>query len=121
MSCTICEIGADRYAEYATIDPSYEVASVLKVVPRDGGLGGLEMVEESVECPYRKGADSAEDSPSSWPPRDEPGEFAAFLAMDADLAIGAAAVVVNPQGTFLFERHQALAGLVELLQLAEGV
>ena len=114
MSLTIREIGPALYPRYAEIDPSYEVASVLKVVPRDRGLGGFEFVEEEVAPPYSKGADSPEDSPASWPPPQEPGRFAAFLAMDGDLLIGGAAVVVNPTGAFLFERREALAGLWDI-------
>ena len=33
MAVTICETGADGYARYAEIDPSYRVGSALKVVP----------------------------------------------------------------------------------------
>ena len=114
MAITVHEIGRDMYAQYAQIDASFEVASVLNVVPKDGGLAGLEFVEEAVARPYRKEADSPEDSPLSWPPLDEPGEFAAFLAMDDGLAVGGAAVVVNPTGAFLFERRDALAGLWDI-------
>jgi len=114
MSLTIREIGSNWYPRYAEIDPSYEVASVLKVVPRDRGLGGFQFLEEDVAPPYSKGADSPEDSPTSWPPPQEPGEFAAFLAMDGDLAIGGAAVLINPTSAFLFERRDTLAGLWDI-------
>ena len=114
MTAAIRQIGPDQYRDYAAIDPSYEVASVLRIVPREGGLGGLQFLEEDIIPPYAKGSDSAEDSPSSWPPAKEPGEFAAFLAMEGDLAVGGAAVVVNPTGAFLFERREALAGLWDL-------
>jgi len=114
MLPTIREIGPDLYPRYAEIDPSYEVTSVLKVVPRDKGLGGFQFLEEEVALPYPKGADSPEDSPSSWPPRQEPGEFAAFVAMDGDLLLGGVAVVINPTGAFLFERRDTLAGLWDI-------
>ena len=76
MPPTIREIGPDLYPRYAEIDPSCEVKSVLKVVPKDRGLGGFEFLEEDVAQPYPKGADCPEDSPVSWPPRQEPGAFA---------------------------------------------
>jgi GNAT superfamily N-acetyltransferase len=114
MSLTIREIGPDLYPRYAEIDPSYQVTSVLKVIPRDKGMGGFQFLEEEVESPYWKGADSPDDSPASWPPRDEAGEFAAFLAMDGDLPLGGAAAVINPTGAFLFERREALAGLWDI-------
>ncbi len=114
MQPMIREIGPDLYRRYAEIDPSYEVTSVLKVVPRDRGLGGFQFIEEEVAQPYPKGADSPEDSPASWPPRQEPGEFTAFLAMDGDLALGGAAVIINPTGAFLFERRDSLAGLWDI-------
>ena len=114
MAISVREISRDRYPEYAEIDSSYEVASVLKVIPKDKGLGGLQFVEEAVAQPYRKGADGPEDSPSSWPPRQEPGEFVAFLAMEDALPVGGAAVIVNPAGAFLFERRDALAGLWDI-------
>ena len=114
MPPTIREIGPDLYHRYAEIDPSFDVTSVLKVVPMNGGLGGLQFLEEAVARPYSKGGDCPDDSPLSWPPRQEPGAFAAFLAMDGDLALGGAAVIVNPAGAFLFERREALAGLWDI-------
>jgi len=114
MAPTIREIGPDLYHRYAEIDPSYEVISVLKVVPRGGGLGGLQFLEEKVAQPYPKGADSPEGSPLSWPPRKGPGAFAAFMAMDGDLVLGGAAVIINPAGAFLFERRESLAGLWDI-------
>lgn len=114
MPQTIREIGPDRYDRYAAIDPSFEVTSVLKVVAKDSGLGGLAFVEEDVAQPYRKGADIPDYSPLTWPPRQESGPFAAFLEMDGDLAVGGAAVIVNPSAAFLFERREALAGLWDI-------
>jgi streptothricin acetyltransferase len=114
MSLTIRQIGPGLYSRYADIDPSYQVTSVLKVVPKDRGLGGFQFLEERVSPPYWKGDDSSDDLPTSWPPRQEPGEFAAFLAMDGDLPLGGAAVVINPTGAFLFERRETLAGLWDI-------
>jgi hypothetical protein len=53
MPPTIREIGPDLYHRYAEIDPSYEVTSVLKVVPRDGGLGGQPVNEERRRAMWR--------------------------------------------------------------------
>jgi len=114
MAISVREIPPDAYPNYAEIDPSYEVTSVLKVVPTDRGLAGLQFVEEAVAQPYRKGADSPEDSPALWPPRGETGEFVAFLATEDDLPVGGAAAIVNPAGAFLFERRDALAGLWDI-------
>lgn len=114
MTVLVREITRDAYPEYAAIDPSYDVTSVLKVVPVRKGLGGLRLVEEKVAHPYRKGADSPESSPAAWPPAHESGAFAAFLAMEDGVAVGGAAVVVNPAGGFLFERRDTLAGLWDL-------
>ena len=114
MAIVIREIGPDEYARYAEIDPSYEVTSVLRVVPKDGGLAGLEFVEEAVETPYRKGGDTPDDSPSFWPPKTENGEFVAFLAEEDSFAVGGAAVVLNPSGAFLLERRSSLAGLWDI-------
>lgn len=114
MTIAIREISRDMYPQYAEIDSSYEVASVLRPVPSAQGLAGLQFVEEAVAQPYPKGSDSPEDSPSSWPPHQEPGEFQAFLAMEGSFAVGGAAVVVNPAGAFLFERRPELAGLWDL-------
>ena len=65
VAIVVHEIGRDKYTQCAGSDPSYEVTFLLSVVPVDGGLGGLELVEEAPARSYRKGADSAEDSPSS--------------------------------------------------------
>ena len=114
MPIMIRRIGPDKHPIYASIDPSYQVASVLKVLAADSGLGGLRLVEEEVAQPYLKNGDDPEDSPSSWPPAQEPGRFAAFLATDGDVAVGGVAVVVNPTGAFLFERRDTLAGLWDI-------
>lgn len=114
MPITICDTSPDLYSRYAEIDPSFEVTSVLRVIPKANGLGGIEFLEEEIAQAYTKGADTPDYSPLFWPPREERGEFAAFLAMDGDLAVGGAAVVINPAGAFLFERRDALAGLWDI-------
>jgi GNAT superfamily N-acetyltransferase len=114
MSAKIKKIGPGSYSRYAEIDPSYVVSSVLKFIPKDRGLGGFKFLEEDVTKPYPKGADDPAESPASWPPRQEPGEFAVFIAEDGDVAVGGAAVVINPTGAFLLERRDALAGLWDI-------
>jgi len=114
MPITLHEIGPARYSQYAAIDAGFDVTSCLRVVPRDYGLAGLEFIEEPVEQPYRKEADCPEDSPLLWPPKSETGEFAAFLALEGDVPVGGAAVVVNPSAAFLFERRDTLAGLWDI-------
>jgi len=114
MAILLREIRRDDYPQYAQIDPSYQVTSVLSVVPKDKGLAGLELIEEAAARPYRKGSDSPGDSPLSWPPAGETGEFVAFLATEDDVAVGGAAVIVNPASAFLFERRDALAGLWDI-------
>ena len=114
MLPTIREISPDLYTRYAEIDPSYKVTSVLKVVPIDNGLSGFQFLEEEITPPYSKGADSPDDSPTSWPPQQEPGEFAAFVAMNGNLFLGGVAIITNPTGAFLFERREELAGLWDI-------
>ena len=60
-----CGKPAEREARTVTLA---EPTSVLKLVPVEKRLGGLQLIEEAVAQPYPKGADSPEDSPSSWPP-----------------------------------------------------
>jgi GNAT superfamily N-acetyltransferase len=114
MAPKIHKIGSNSYPRYAEIDPSYQVTSILMVVPKDRGLGGFKFIEDKIKSPYWKGTDSPEDSPASWPPRQESGEFAAFLAMDGEVILGGAAVLINPAEAFLFERRKALAGLWDI-------
>jgi len=114
MTISIRQIDPGEYGTYGQVDPSYAVASILKVVPIDGGLRGVRFVEESVAAPYRKGADSLDDAPTTWPPPTESGEFAVFLADEEGRLVGGAAVIVDPSGAFLFERRKALAGLWDL-------
>ncbi|HIJ64552.1 MAG TPA: GNAT family N-acetyltransferase [Candidatus Hydrogenedentes bacterium] len=114
MSLTLREVGPEMYATYAEIDPSYEVTSVLSVVPKARGLGGLMLVEEPIAEPYTNGVDEPQDSPAPWPPTHETGEFGVFLAMDGERALGGAAVIINPVGAFLFERRDTLAGLWDI-------
>jgi hypothetical protein len=50
---TIHQIGPANYPQYAEIDASFEVASVLKVVPKDNGLARREL--RIVNSEYRIG------------------------------------------------------------------
>jgi ribosomal protein S18 acetylase RimI-like enzyme len=114
MPPIIREIGQDLYPRYAEIDSSYGARSVLRVVPRDRGLGGFEFIEEKVAQPCTKSMGSPEDSPLCWPPKQESGAFTVFLALDGDLAVGGAVVIINPTAAILFERRETLAGLWDI-------
>ena len=114
MTVVIREIGCEEYARYAEVDPSYEVRSILRVVPVERGLGGLRLVEEPIARPYTKNADDPGDSPASWPPPWETGAFTAFLATEGEATVGGAAVLTNPAGAFVLERRDTLAGLWDI-------
>lgn len=87
------QIAADQLDRYAKIPISFEVQTVLRAVPVNRGLAGIELIKESCE-PYTKDYDlSEEDCPDAWPKRFNVGEWGLFAAIENATYVGGAAVM----------------------------
>lgn len=116
MDPQIIEISPERLPEYTSISIGYWVHSVFQVEVRDGGLGGLHLVEKAVASAYYKDYDTqeAEASPIYWPRQFDLTNWGLFLAMDGEKTIGGAAVALHTGGVNLLEDRDDLAVLWDI-------
>jgi GNAT superfamily N-acetyltransferase len=106
MALVIEEIGAELYPLYAAIPIAYTVESVLRVEVLDGGLGGLQLVEEKLPTAYVKDYDKqGNDRPSAWVSEFDLSRWGILLARDGGHPVGGAAVAVGA-GVYLLDRFQ---------------
>lgn len=94
MTLHIKSIGVEDFALYDAIPNHFEVRTVFQVVALDGGLGGLQLVEQPVE-PYIKTYDN--DGPTAWAQEFDLQTWGIFVAFDGEKPVGGAAVALNAQ------------------------
>ncbi len=96
MTVHIRAIGVDEFPLYDAIPNYFEVRTVFQVVAPDGGLGGLQLVEQPVE-PYIKTYDN--DGPTAWAQEFDLHTWGIFVAFDGEaptgVPVGGAAVALN--------------------------
>ena len=92
MVIQIRAIGVDEYALYDAIPNHFEVRTVFQVVALEGGLGGLQLVEQAVE-PYVKVYEN--DGPTAWAQEFDLQDWRIFVAFDGETPVGGAAVALN--------------------------
>jgi len=97
MSIAIRTIDSDLFHLYSRIPNWYEVRSVLRVGPIDGGLGGFSVLEEELAEPFIRDYDSHQkDNPTHWAGDFDVSLWGIFLATDAhDEPLGGATVAVD--------------------------
>ena len=111
----IIQVGPDELERYGRIPIAFRVESVLRVVPVDGGLGGLRLVEEAVDEPYTKDYDAfEEESVELWPSRFDVSNWAFFMALDGDRPVGGAAVAFRSPGLNMLEGRTDMAVLWDI-------
>ena len=116
MSAQIREIGVDQLPDYAAIPSVYQVASVFRVEPIDGGPGGLALVEERVP-PYTKSYDTVlegDRGPIDWPEDFDISNWGIFLAVDGGRPVGGATVAIDTPDVDMLEGRTDLAVLWDL-------
>ena len=94
MTFHIKSIADEEFALYDAIPNHFEVRTVFQVVALDGGLGGLQLIEQPIE-PYIK--DYANDGPTMWAREFNLRTWGIFVAFDGDSSVGGAAVALNAQ------------------------
>jgi GNAT superfamily N-acetyltransferase len=100
---------------YATIPIAFKVASRFVVRPMEGGLGGLELLEEEVAYPSIKDYDALEnEGPSHWCDTFDLSHWIAFTAEESGNLVGCALVAWNTPGVDMLEGRNDLAILWDL-------
>lgn len=101
-------------AELATVSIAFDVDRVLRPVLRNGGLGGLELVEEPV-VPWRKDYDALPDNhPTRWAQQFDVSGWGLFSAHRGVELVGGAVVVFRAPGVELLEGRDDRAVLWDL-------
>jgi GNAT superfamily N-acetyltransferase len=91
MPIQICVEPPETIAAYGSSPITFRVESQLRVVPQEGGLGGLLLVEESVR-PYIKDYDAITGGPVHWPDRWDLSGWGFLAAFENGRRVGGAAV-----------------------------
>ena len=94
MPIEICVELPETIAAYGTVPIAFLVESQLRVVPQQGGLGGLLLIEESV-LPYVKDYDAITGGPVNWPNRWNLQGWGILAAFEDGRRVGGAAVAHN--------------------------
>lgn len=92
MGMQIRAIDVGDYVLYDAIPNHFEVDTVFQVVALDGGLGGLQLVEQAVE-PYDKIYEN--DGPTAWAQEFDLQTWGIFVAFNNEKPVGGAAVALN--------------------------
>jgi ribosomal protein S18 acetylase RimI-like enzyme len=87
----ILEESAGTLGEYSRVPVAFRVERRYRVVPVDGGLGGLMLVEELV-APYVKDYDATGNAPSGWIDRWNMSDWGIFSAYKGTKRAGGAVV-----------------------------
>ena len=96
--------------EYARIPIAYEVRQIFEVVATASGLGGLTIVERSLEKPYLKDYDAvAGEGPLTWPRRFDLSKWRLLVARMGDRRVGGAAVVLAAPDVEMLEGRSDLS------------
>jgi GNAT superfamily N-acetyltransferase len=112
MAIEILEVGPEYLPDYSRIPIRFEVRSVFDVELVDGGLGGIQFHERTVE-PHVKDYDELE-SPEDWPRRFDLRNWGFFLARDGADLVGAAALAFNTAGVHMLEERPDLPVLWDI-------
>lgn len=114
MSVKVTAVSPAALAAHAGVSIAFDVDRVLDVAVRDGGLGGLVLVERRLAVPYQKDYDALDGGPEGWPRRFHLTNWGLFAAHDSGALVGAAAVAVDTPGVEMLEGRRDLAVLWDL-------
>ncbi len=115
ISIEVVEHLAVDLAEYARIPIAYEVRQIFDVVAAAKGLGGLMIMERSLEDPYLKDYDAmAGEGPLTWPRRFDLSNWRLFMARVGDRRVGGAAVVLDAPDVEMLEGRSDLSLIWDL-------
>jgi GNAT superfamily N-acetyltransferase len=115
MAIAIQQVGPEWLSEYARIPIAFEVRTVFEIELVQGGLGGIALHEVEVTEPYIKDYDAHPDGgPEAWPERFDASGFTFFIASQAKVGRGAAAVVYDTPGIHMLGGRKDLSVLWDI-------
>jgi GNAT superfamily N-acetyltransferase len=115
MNIEIREEPLTALGEYARIDAAFEVRQILDPVVRDGGLGGIELMERTLPVPFVKDYDAIKgDNISLLPQRFDLTNWGLLAAYVDQRRVGGVIVAFNTQNIDMLERHTDLAVLWDI-------
>lgn len=114
VSIEIREESAEALADYARVPISFEVRRVLDIEVLTGGLGGIVLLERTLEVPYVKDYDEADGGPIRWASRFDLSNWGFFAARSGDRRVGGAAVAFDTRGLYMLEGREDLAVLWDI-------
>jgi ribosomal protein S18 acetylase RimI-like enzyme len=102
-------------AEYATIPIAFVVYRILKVMPADGGMGGLAFAEAPVAAPYVKDYDAISgEGPTRWSDRFDTTNWALLCARRDGATAGGAVIAWRTPGVRMLEGRDDIAVLWDI-------
>ena len=102
-------------AELAHVPIAFNVESVFDVSSRDGGLGGLILLERRVATPYVKDYDAMEgEHPAQWAGRFDVSNWGLISARSDGARVGGAVIAFNTEGINILEGRKDLAALWDI-------
>ena len=99
--------------EYGRVSIAFEVASVLELEVRGGGLGGIALAERALECRYVKDYDVIE-GPRQWARRFDLSRWGSFAALVGGRRVGGALVAFHTKNVHILEERNDLAALWDI-------
>src|SRR5438477_7195103 len=91
MMLEIVEETPPALADYAKISIAFRVESRLRVELVDNGLGGIRLIEETVEAPYMRDGDAIwSTGPNQWPSHWDVSNWGIISAFDGRRRLGGA-------------------------------
>jgi ribosomal protein S18 acetylase RimI-like enzyme len=101
--------------EYGQVSIAFRVTSRLRVESIEEGLGGLRLIEESVEPSYVKDYDAENGGgPERWLRRWDMSNWGVFCAYDGSRWVGGAVVAWKTPGVHMLEERDDLAVLWDI-------
>lgn len=115
MNIEIKERGVDILPQYKEIPIAFEVKTVFRVDPIDGGLGGIKLGEEEIVPSYIKDYDAYQDGgPQRWPQRFDVRNWGFLLAFDKTRPLGGTTLAFDTPGVHMLAGRKDLAVLWDL-------
>jgi GNAT superfamily N-acetyltransferase len=115
VGLAIQEEPIENLAEHGTISIAFVVDRVLDVTLVDGGLGGLRLVERTVEVPWTKDYDAIEgEGPTRWATRWDVSGWGLVAAHEGDSRVGGAVIAFDTPKVDMLRGRRDLAVLWDL-------
>lgn len=115
MKIKIVEESLEVLLEYEKVPISFRVETYFRVELFDNGLGGIKLIEETVETPFLKDYDAIEgERPSQWVKRFNIENWGILSAFVDGRRVGGAAIAWKTPEVFMLEGREDLACLWDL-------